>query len=57
MTKKYLISVPNGKMDQVDVIKTACEEHGVKFSTLMVQGLINEFENGGWAELIKRKEE
>ena len=56
MTKKYLISVPKGKVGQVEIVKEACENYGIDFSKIAVRGIIKEFENGGWAELIRRKE-
>lgn len=56
MTKKYLISVPRENIGQVEVIKNACEKYKINFSAIAVRGMITEFETGGWAELIGRKE-
>lgn len=53
---KYLISVPKEHLKPIDVVKKACDKHNIVFSSIAVKGILSEFENGGWAELIKRKE-
>ena len=56
MRNRYLISVTDDEIGQIEVIKKACDKFGISFSGLMVRGTIKEFENGGWADLVKKQE-
>ena len=57
MRNRFLISVTDDEVAQIQVIKNACDKFGISFSGLMVRGTIKEFENGGWTELVKKQEE
>ena len=55
MSKPDSISIPNEQIGEWNAIREACKKHGVNFSALCFRGVKNEFVNGGWAKLMKKK--
>jgi len=55
MSKPDSISIPDEQIGEWNAIREACKKHGVNFSALCFRGVKNEFVNGGWAKLMKKK--
>ena len=55
MSQPDSISIPDENLSEWRAIKDACLKNGVNFSALCFRGVKNEFVNGGWAKLMKKK--
>ena len=55
MSKPDSISIPDENLSEWRAIKDACRKNGVNFSALCFRGVKNEFVNGGWGKLMKKK--
>ena len=56
MSFNDVISITDEKREQWNIIKRACKRYNIIFSQLVVDSVINEFENGGWSKFVEYKE-
>ena len=55
MSQNYKFSVPDNKVGEIEAVKFACEKHGIQFSKLIVEAIINEFVSGKWSAFFRKQ--